>query len=111
MDYMPGIPESTKISLTQRLNAHTRERWPQISRVQTRFRGSFAYVSALLTNNEDIPLMRLRYGGSARSWGFAIYRASHHDYEESWLPDGQSTGNPTDALDTAARLYLRNPSV
>lgn len=106
---MPAIPESTKISLTQRLNAHSRERWPQIRRVQTQFRGSFAYVSALLTNDEDIPLMRLRYEGSARTWGFAIYRASHHDYEDSWLPDGQPVGPPNDALDTAAELYLSNP--
>ena len=32
--------------------------------------------------------MRLRYAGSASTWGFAIYRASHDDYENSYLPNG-----------------------
>ena len=35
-----------------------------------------------------LPLCRLRYGGSAHTWGFAIYRASHDDYEDSILPAG-----------------------
>jgi hypothetical protein len=30
--------------------------------------------------------MRLRYAGSAATWGFAIYRASHDDYDKS-VPD------------------------
>ena len=110
MEAMATIPESTKISLSQRLNIHARERWPQISRVDTRFRGSFAYVTARLTDGDELPLMRLRYGGSARSWGFAIYRASHDDYEDSWLPNGQPAGEPAIALDTAARLYLADPT-
>ena len=29
-----------------------------------------------------------RYGGSAHQWGFAIYRASHNDYQESLFPTG-----------------------
>jgi len=107
MDDMASIPQPTKISLSQRLTAHTRQHWPQIHRLHTRFRGAFAYVSAELTNGEQIPLMRLRYGGSAQTWGFAIYRASHDDYEDSWFPDGHPTGTPDHALDTAARLYLR----
>ena len=31
-------------------------------------------------------LCRLRYGGSAHQWGFAIYRASHDDYEDPTCP-------------------------
>lgn len=107
---MPAIPESTRISLSQRLNIHARQRWPQIRRIETRFRGSFAYVTAQLPDNDELPLMRLRYGGSARTWGFAIYRASHNDYEDSWLPDGQAAGTPEDALDTACGLYLADPT-
>lgn len=110
MEVVAAIPESTKISLGQRLNIRARERWPQISRVDTRFRGSFAYVTAQLPDGDELPLMRLRYGGSARHWGFAIYRASHDDYEDSWLPDGQSAGEPELALDTAAGLYLADPT-
>ena len=37
-----------------------------------------------------IKLCRLRYGGSAHTWGFAIYRASHDDYEDSYLPNGMT---------------------
>lgn len=106
---MAGIPESTKISLTQRLNIRARERWPRISRVHTRFRGPFAYVTAQRADGDELPLMRLRYGGTARAWGFAIYRASHNDYEDSWLPDGQTSGTPELALDTAAGLYITDP--
>ncbi|GAA4374352.1 hypothetical protein [Agromyces bauzanensis] len=107
---MVAIPESTKISLSQRLNIRARERWPQVTRVDTRFRGSFAYVTARLTDGDELPLIRLRYGGSARIWGFAMYRASHDDYEDAWLPDGQPAGTPEDALDTACGLYLADPT-
>ena len=54
--------------------------------------------------------MRLRYGGSAARWGFAIYRASHQDYEDSILPTGAFAGTPEDALDCAAGLYLDDPT-
>lgn len=107
---MAAIPESTRISLSQRLNARAKERWPQITRIDTRFRGSFAYATARLEGGDELPLMRLRYGGSARIWGFAIYRASHHDYQDSWLPDGRSAGALEDALDTACGLYLSDPT-
>jgi len=107
---MAAIPDSTRHSLTLRLSAHARERWPQITRVDTRFRGPFAYITARLDDGDELPLMRLRYGGTARFWGFAIYRASHDDYEDSWLPDGQSAGAPETALDTAAGLYLGDPT-
>jgi hypothetical protein len=41
-------PDSTKTSLQQRLNARARERWPQITSLQIRHRGSFSYVDATL---------------------------------------------------------------
>lgn len=86
------------------------QRWPQIGDIDTRFRGSFACVTARLADGDEFPLMRLRYGGSVHTWGFAIYRASHNDYEGSWLPDGRSAGTPEDALDTACELYLADPT-
>lgn len=107
---MAAIPESTRISLTQKLNIRARERWPQIRHIDTRFRGPFAYVTAQLDDGDELPLMRLRYGGSARLWGFAIHRASHDDYQDSWLPNGQSAGTAADTLDTAAGLYLGDPT-
>ena len=51
-------------------------------------------------------LCRLRYTGSATTWGFAIYRASRDDYEDSFLPTGLTAGSPQDALDCACGLYI-----
>jgi hypothetical protein len=38
--------------------------------------GSFACITGVLRNGEQIPLFRLRYGGSAHSSGFAIHSAA-----------------------------------
>ena len=110
MKAMAKIPESTKSSLHQRLSAHARERWPQITRIDLRFRAGFAYVDAVLDDGEVLPLCRLRYGGYANCWGFAIHRASHDDYEPSALPTGDPAGTAEDALDTACGLYLGDPT-
>jgi hypothetical protein len=45
----------------------------QISQISTRYRAGFAYVDAVLPDGECLKLCRLRYGGSAHQWGFAIY--------------------------------------
>ena len=37
--------------------------------------------------------VRLRYAGPASTWGFAIYRASHDDYDKSVLPSGYPAGS------------------
>lgn len=103
---MKGPPESTKVNLASRLNTHAREHWPTLTRVQVRFRAGFAYIDGGLADGTTIKLCRLRYGGSAHHWGFAIYRASHDDYEDSILPTGAFTGTAEDALDCAANLYL-----
>jgi hypothetical protein len=50
--------------------------------------------------------MRLRYAGSATTWGFAIYRASHDDYDKSILPTGYPFGTPQETLDRACGLCL-----
>lgn len=75
-----------------------------------RFRASFAYVTGQLPAGDTIPLMRLRYGGSAARWGFAIYLASKDGYQDSALPTGDLAGAPEDALDCAAGLYLDDPT-
>jgi hypothetical protein len=107
---MPTPPASTKTSLQQRLSARARERWPQLAGVDVRFRGAFAYVSGHTRDGDTMPLMRLRYGGSAARWGFAIYLASKDGYQDSALPTGQFAGAPEDALDTACGLYLGDPT-
>jgi hypothetical protein len=85
-------PQSTKTSLRQRLTAHARERWPQLTDIAVRYRGAFAYVDGQLPGGTTLPLCRLRYAGSAHTWGFAIYRASHDDYQDSILPSGYPAG-------------------
>ncbi len=80
---MAKVPDSTKSSLHQRLNERARQRWPALANVSVRHRAGFAYVTGHTHDDQDLPLCRLRYGGMASSWGFAIYRASHDDYELS----------------------------
>ena len=53
--------------------------------------------------------MRWTRGGSASQWQFAIYRASHDDYDESVFFTGLPVGTCQDALDTACGLYLNDP--
>lgn len=89
---MAAISDSTKTSLHQRLSARARDCWPQIDRITTRFRTPYAYVDAVLLDGQTLRLCRLRYGGYANTWGFAIYRASHDDYQDSYLPTGQGAG-------------------
>jgi len=99
---MPAIPESTKTSLAQRLSARARERWPQLAAVHVRYRGQFAYVTGELTNEEQLPLMRLRYGGSAHRWGTAIHTASTNSYEDQiWF-----TGTTEEAFDLVCDLKI-----
>ncbi|MGH3665859.1 MAG: hypothetical protein ACRDU8_07200 [Egibacteraceae bacterium] len=104
------IPPSTKASLQQRLEQRRRERWPQLAAVQVRCRGGFAYVAGALPSGETVNLFRLRYAGSATSWGFAIYLASKDGYERSVLPNGNLVGRPEEALDCACGLYLADPT-
>ncbi|MGV9866730.1 hypothetical protein [Rhodococcus koreensis] len=107
-----GIDES---SLRWKLLDRARTRWPQLSTINTRFRSNFAerrhaYVDGVLTDGTVIPLMRLRYGGSANVWGFAIYLGSSGKYQDSVLPNGNFVGSVEDALDCACGLYLGDPT-
>jgi len=110
MDAMAKVPESTKSSLAYKLSARARERWPQLADVEVTHRAGFAYVTGTTTDGEELRLCRLRYGGYASLWGFAIYRASHDDYQPSVLFTGATVGSPEDALDTACGLYLGDPT-
>jgi len=103
---MPSIPESTRGSITWRLILHAEKTWPQLAKVQVSYRGSFAYVIGTLPAGEQIPLFRLRYGGSAHSFGFAIYSAAHDRYEDALLRTGLPVGTPQEALDTACTVHL-----
>ncbi|MEU3480855.1 hypothetical protein ACI2LO_31035 [Streptomyces sp. NPDC033754] len=108
---MPTVPESTRSSLAQRLTAHARTSWPRLAGLDVRHRGQFAYVDGELADGHTIKLMRLRYGGSASTWGFALYLASSDKYEDTILPTGSFAGSPEDALDCACSLYLAIPEI
>ena len=107
---MAKIPTSTQTSLQQRLSARARERWPDLATVRVRCRAGFAYVDGVLGDGQVLQLCRLRYVGYANQWGFAIYRASHEDYQDSFLPTGMPSGTAEDAFDTACGLYLADPT-
>ncbi|MGH2747869.1 MAG: hypothetical protein ACRDKB_08095 [Actinomycetota bacterium] len=105
------IPDSVRASLTQRLDKRRRGRWPELTDIRLGFKGSFAYVDGTLDDDDEVlRLCRLSYGGSASSWGFAIYLASKDGYERSVLPTGSFTGTPEEALDCACGLYLNDPT-
>ena len=110
MTAVARYPDSTKASLEQRLCSRARDRWPQIASLHIRHRGNFSYVDAALADGTMLKLCRLRYVGSASQWQFAIYRASHDDYDESVFPTGLPVGTCQDALDTACGLYLNDPT-
>jgi hypothetical protein len=103
---MPAIPPSTRASLTWRLILHAEKHWPQLKDVQVICRAGFAYAAGVLPGGETLPLFRLRYGGSAHSFGFAIYSAARDHYEDTLLLTGLPTGTPQEALDTACTVHL-----
>jgi hypothetical protein len=103
---MASIPESTKISLRQKLLAHAAEHWPGLGPITTTFRGPLAYIAVTDEAGEPVKLFRLRYGGYANMWGLGLWRASHEDYQPTVMPDGTMATTPQNALDLAASLYL-----
>ncbi len=106
MGHMPAIPESTRDSITWRLILHAEKNWPQLAKVQVTCRGAFAYAAGILPGGEILPLFRLRYGGSAHSFGFAIYSHASERYEDAVLLTGSPIGTPQEALDTACTIHL-----
>ncbi len=71
--------------------------------MDVRFRGNFAYIGGHLPDGETLPLMRLRYAGSAGRCGFALYLASKDGYQDQVLPTGFTAGTPEEALDQTCR--------
>jgi len=100
-------PESMQHHLRQRLNAHTSEHWPQLTRVHVRFRAGFAYVDGELKDGERLPLCRLRFTGVLHTWGFALFEAGNDSYRDTILPSGLPAGSAEEALDCAGDLYLK----
>ena len=102
-------PESMQHHLRQRLNAYTREHWPQLSEVRIRYRAGFAYLDGLLPDGNVQPLCRLRFTGILHTWGFALHLASRDGYRGNLLPSGLPSTFRTAGLQPrrSPRLRLR----
>ena len=107
---MATIPTSTQTSLWQRLTSRALNAGPRWPRSTSATGPGSPTSTRVVPDGETLPLCRLRYAGSANQWGFAIYRASHDDYEDSYLPTGYPVGTAEEALDTACGLYLSDPT-
>ncbi len=105
MTAMASPPESTKTSLQQRLSARARERWPQLTGVQVRFRTNFAYITGQLPDGDTMPLMRLRY-----PLGLRDLSGQQRRLPRLGATDRRVRRNPRDALDCACGLYLNDPT-
>jgi len=103
---IPRAPSPRFANAWSSASANAGLNWPTF----VRFRPPFAYVDGVLPDGEVLPLCRLRYGGFASLWGFAIFTGSGGRYEDSILPSGMLVGEPQEALDCACGLYLSDPS-
>ena len=74
-----------------------------------RYRAGFAYVDGVLAEGEILPLCRLRYFGSATTWGFAIY-APATTTTGATPASGSPSGAAEEDLDCACGLYLNDPT-
>lgn len=110
MKNMPVPSARLKTYTETHLDFHASRRWPQLEEITISWRGGYGYVSAYLSDDEQLPLCRLRYLGSDTDWGFALYQASNERYDDALLPDGNPSGTPEHALDCALSLYLADPS-
>src|SRR5262249_1084216 len=111
-----AIPQSTRDSITLRLLDHAEACWPQLTRVQVTYRGAFGYITGVLRDGSRIPLCRLRYGGSAHPFRFAVYSPAPHPYphplaaparpQDAVLRPGLPVGTPQEALAPACTVHL-----
>jgi hypothetical protein len=94
------IPDPTKSSLHWRLADRAHQRRPDLTEVRMRYRANFAYVDGVLAAGRSFRCADC--ATSAISWGFAIYRARHDDFQDNILPSGSPTGSAEEALDWPA---------
>lgn len=105
---MTAMPTTAKTTLQRRIAAHHTQHWPQLTSLEVRWRGSYAYIDAVTGDGDVWQLCRLQWHGHSDHWKFAIYLASHDGYEPNILPSGRPTGTPEEAIDCAALLYLND---
>lgn len=102
------VPPDAQARLQQRLQRHAAKEWSKAcERVGVKFRGVYAYVDAVPTDDaRPMHLCRLEYLGRADAWGFAFYKYSDGKYERSVLLTGSFVGTPEECFDCSAMAYL-----
>src|SRR5260221_10912788 len=105
---MPVPSRRLKELIEGTVDHHASQHWPALEEVTISWRGSYGYLTGYLSEDEDdtIKLCRIQYLGDDSEWAFAIWQASSDSYASAVLPNGQPTGHPNQALDTACALYL-----
>jgi len=107
---VPIPPRPLKEEIDDRVDhrAVTSGRWPALTEVDTRWRGSFGYFAALIGpegEEERIPLCRIEYLDRDK-WAFALYDPASDSYIPQLLHTGAWEGSPDDAFETAALVHL-----
>jgi hypothetical protein len=106
---MPVPPKRLKELTEGTVDHHASLTHPDLQEITIRWRGSFGYMDAWAGEGDDrderIPLCRIEYLGDD-DWAFALYDPATEAYESAILHNGQYTGNPSDAYNTAAILHL-----
>ena len=114
MDSVPQTPDQqARNAVTARIIAHVTAGWPRLGEPFVRYRGPYCYVAALLPGyREPMPILRLRWQGSAGQRAIAIYKASTGQYSETELPGafGGVTGTPEQGIDETFILYAGPPT-
>jgi hypothetical protein len=107
---MPVPPKRLKETVEGTVDHHASLTHPDLQEITIRWRGSFGYLNAWAgegdDNDERIPLCRIEYLGDEDDWAFAIYDPATETYTDAILHNGQYTGHPNDAYDTAAIVHL-----
>jgi hypothetical protein len=108
---MPVPPKHLKELVEDTVDHHASCTHPstRLQEITIRWKGSFGYMDAWAGEGDDsderIQLFRIEYLGG-EDWTFALYDPATETYENAVLSNGQHTGNPNDAYDTAAIVHL-----
>jgi len=109
---MPVPPKRLKDLIEGTVDHHASQRWPALEEVTISWRGACGYLTGYLSEDDSdtIRLCRIQYPGHPDDWAFAIWQASTDTYADAVLLNGQPSGHPRQALDTACTLYLADTS-
>lgn len=124
------IPVVAQERTRQRILAYAEQHYAgKYIRLDIRFKGQFCYIDAYQEpdvapgyqpswfegtreqyleemRNTPVHLCRLRYFGDEHAWGWSFYTYSNERYELSVFDNGSFYGEPEEAFQHAADMYL-----